>query len=387
MASARLAPETANDYFGGGHYFSASQIEVYHQCRFKYFCRYGLGAKERRPAEIDALEYGSLMHYLFEQILGSAEDIQALHLYADDLKVRVHTSIMDYVRENMGGYDALSPREKYRLYRMEQTAVKLIAHMSEEMMHSLFRPEHFELELKNGTPYPPLRIPTKNGLVTVGGIIDRVDLYKDENGTTYVRVVDYKTGRKEFKLADVLYGMSLQMLIYLAALAQNKDLHPAGILYMPAFIASVTSDGTESAEKLKQEVEKNLRMNGLLLKDNEILNAMEMGLNGRFIPVYLTKTRKLSGTASALNEPELQIVLRYVERLIATMAEELSAGEIMAKPLMQNINACAWCPYTSVCGSEHAADDAEKNSMKNDEALARMENDLEKGSGENAELD
>ena len=67
------------------------------------------------------------MHYLFEQILGSAEDIQALHLYADDLKARVHTSIMDYVRENMGGYDALSPREKYRLYRMEQTAVKLIA--------------------------------------------------------------------------------------------------------------------------------------------------------------------------------------------------------------------------------------------------------------------
>ena len=57
-------------------------------------------------------------------------------------------------------------------------------------------------------------------------------------------------------------------------------------------------------------------MNGLLLKDNEILNAMEMGLNGRFIPVYLTKTRKLSGTASALNEPELQIVLRYVERLM-----------------------------------------------------------------------
>ena len=66
-------------------------------------------------------------------------------------------------------------------------------------------------------------------------------------------------------------------------------------------------------------------------------------------------------------------------------------GTLQTEPkrldLMQNINACAWCPYTSVCGSEHAADDAEKNSMKNDEALARMENDLEKGSGENAELD
>ena len=390
MASACLDPDTAKEYFGGGHYFSASQIEVYHQCRFKYFCRYGLGAKERRPAEIDALEYGSLMHYLFEKTLSRAEDIGTLYLDPDGLKKRVHTCIMEYVSENMGGYDSLSPREKYRLYRMEQTAVKLIAHISKEMANSLFRPAHFELELKNGTPYPPLRIPTKNGLVTVGGIIDRVDVYKNDDGVSYVRVVDYKTGRKEFKLADVLYGMSLQMLIYLAALTQNKDLHPAGILYMPAFIASVTSDKTESADKLKQESEKNLRMNGLILDDLEIENAMEIGLSGRFIPVYLTKTKRMSGKDSALQEPALQLVLRYVERLIATMAEELAKGDIMAKPLMQQINACAWCPYTSVCGSEHASDDAEKRSVKNAEALARMENDLEnhttetEGSGEYA---
>ena len=65
----------------------------------------------------------------------------------------------------------------------------------------------------------------------------------------------------------------------------------------------------------------------------------------------------------------------------------LSLNPAAAQRLMQNINACAWCPYMSVCGSEHAADDAEKNSMKNDEALARMENDLEERNGENAELD
>ena len=50
--------------------FSASQIETYHQCRFRYFCRYAVGARERRPAEFDALEYGTLMHYLFEKIIG-----------------------------------------------------------------------------------------------------------------------------------------------------------------------------------------------------------------------------------------------------------------------------------------------------------------------------
>ena len=178
------------------------------------------------------------------------------------------------------------------------------------------------------------------------------------------------------------------MLIYLAALAQNKALHPAGILYMPAFIASVTSDGTESADKLKQEVEKNLRMNGLLLKDNEILNAMEMGLNGRFIPVYLTKTRKLSGTASALNEPELQIVLALRGASHRNNGGRAFCRRDHGKTADAEHQRLRVVPsIRPSAGSEHAADDAEKNSMKNDEALARMENDLEKGSGENAELD
>ena len=38
---------------------------------FQYFCRYGLGAKERRHAEVDVLQYGTLMHYLFEKIFRS----------------------------------------------------------------------------------------------------------------------------------------------------------------------------------------------------------------------------------------------------------------------------------------------------------------------------
>ena len=60
------------------------------RCRFRYFCRYGLGAKERRPAELDALEYGSLMHYLFEQVIGSREqDITAMP--EDTLKALVQT--------------------------------------------------------------------------------------------------------------------------------------------------------------------------------------------------------------------------------------------------------------------------------------------------------
>ena len=69
-------------------------------------------------------------------------------------------------------------------------------------------------------------------MVQVEGKIDRTDVM-EQDGVQYVRVVDYKTGKKEFKIGDILHGINMQMLIYLAALIQNGQYQPAGVLYMP----------------------------------------------------------------------------------------------------------------------------------------------------------
>ena len=52
--------------------------------------------------------------------------------------------------------------------------------------------------------------------------------------------VHYKTGRKDFSLADVRQGLDLQMLLYLFTIAREGSEHfgheiePSGVLYMPA---------------------------------------------------------------------------------------------------------------------------------------------------------
>mgnify|MGYP000296729875 CR=1 FL=1 len=83
----------------------------------------------------------------------------------------------------------------------------------------------------------------------------------------------------------------------------------------------------------------------------------------------------------------LRLVMRYVERLIATMAQTLLVGDVAADPLMHNLNACAWCPYTAVCGSERAEENAARVSMKNDEVLARMEMQVEGGKTDGGTMD
>ena len=125
----------------------------------------------------------------------------------------------------------------------------------------------------------------------------------------------------------------------------------------------------------------------VILRDIEIVRAMEADIAGRFIPVTLLKSGELRQSTALVSEPALRLVMRYVERLIATMAQTLLLGDVAAEPLMRNLNACAWCPYTAVCGSERAEETAARVSMKNDEVLARMEMQVEGGKNDGGTMD
>lgn len=368
----------AQELFGKRPFLSPTQVEVYHQCPFQYFCRYGLNARERRPAEVDVLQYGTLMHFLFERIFREPAQVRA-GWTEEELEERVSGLIQEYAQENMGGLGLLSGREKYRLSRLCQSACKLIRHVEEELAQSQFVPQHLEWGLGYGKDALPLEIPTAKGKVTVGGTIDRVDLYVDPQGKRFVRIIDYKTGRKTFRLADALYGLNMQMLVYLAALVENGQEFPAGILYMPAAEPSVSVDRGTGEDKIKAEADKQLKMSGLVLSDQEIIQAMEAGAKGRFIPASLNKDGSLGRFSSALDGEQLKTVLAYSKRLIATMGEELLSGRVEAAPNRKNKIPCRYCAYSPVCGKEFDEKDVEQDKTTSQEALLQMEEALGKG--------
>ncbi len=345
--------------------FSASQVEGYHECKFRYFCRYGLGAKERKTAKLSALEYGNIMHYLFEKMLVGD------YTGEEDLMGKIDELLHDYIVENMGGIENLSAVDRYRVRRISVTAYMLIARVLEELSQSKFKPKFNELRLKNSTEFPPLKVKTKDGnMAYVSGVIDRVDTY-EADGKTYVRVIDYKTGSKEFKLSDILLGLNLQMLLYLAAICQSGVLHPAGMLYLPAISPNISAKKGDDEKKLMSEFDKQLCMKGLVLSKEEIIKAMEEQANGRFIPVSI-KGEKLKGEESTFSDNSIELIFSHVKRLVSSMADSLLEGEIEAQPLTINANACAYCPYESVCGAKNYGKDIEKMSMKNAEIIQKL---------------
>ncbi|MBQ4258478.1 MAG: PD-(D/E)XK nuclease family protein [Clostridia bacterium] len=346
----------AASLFGRGHRLSATQIETYHLCRFRYFCQYGLRAKKLETAKIDALQYGSLMHYLLEKLFLHHNSAEIAAMDEKNLRAKIAALCDEYAEQNFGGQREKGKRFQAVIARLGDSAYYLIVHIAQELSQSLFEPESFELEV--GGDELPLVIPTGDGgAIRLVGKIDRVDSYR--NGSeTYLRVIDYKTGMKEFRYSDLLCGLNLQMLIYLGALIENRRGKAAGVLYMPSRRPLVSVERDADEEETGKQIAKQFQMKGVVLDNREVLSAMEENLEAKYIPVGISKG-KVTGQEFLLSEGDFEKIHRLIEKKIVTMQRTLEAGDIDAKPLMENRFGCEYCPYFAICGKHYDSDEVQ----------------------------
>ncbi len=351
-------PKNALDFFGNDIKVSASQVDKYYLCKFQYFCMYGLNLKDRKKISFDSIQYGSVMHYLLENIFKNY-DIDYLSSISDEkIRYKINNLLREYIKDKFGEWKSKSKRFEFQFLRIVSTSHVIIKHILKELSQSKFKPVDFELSIKNNGDVKPLELMLPDGgHVLVEGKIDRVDIMKHSN-INYVRVIDYKTGTKDFKLSDILYGLNMQMLIYLDIVVKNGaerygNVLPAGILYMHARKPVVSAERGESDKKIENEKNKKLRMNGLLIDEPIVLTGMEEKVNGIYIPVNLKNDGEFSKSDSLASAAQLGKLLKKVENLIIDMGKGLHKGDIAAIPKKGIYDACEWCCYHSICGYEN----------------------------------
>lgn len=380
-ANARQRPvlrdkANARALFGRHLRISASKAESFFRCRFQYFCQYGLKALPRRRAELDPMEYGSVVHYVLERLL-KEHDVSVLAA-EEDLKGLITPYLEAYLHEVMGGREMKSARFLYLFGRLADTLTALAAQLGEEFAESLFTPYAFELPIgEDGVK--PLRLALKDGAsLTVGGSIDRVDIFT-KDGVKYVRVVDYKTGSKEFVLSDVLSGLNMQMLIYLDILCDpslcGEGFAPAGVVYSPAALRGMNGvRGETTFDAVRQEA---LRKNGLLIDDPDVIDAMESGMEKK-VDKNANATVKNADTFHApatyvADAAQFRLIRQYVREMLREMGEALTEGDIDALPAKGTYDACEYCDYRTLCTQERKASGRDIRKRRMAETLKAME--------------
>lgn len=362
-APQRITEETAEKLYGKSITMSASRFDTFHKCRFSYFCRYGLSAKRIKPAEFDVLQRGTIVHYVLERIVGIYKKAVA-DLSENEINSPVDNYINEYL-DGISGYRAVeTERSKFLVSRISRALKAVVVQLSREFAQSGFEPVACELKIGNGGNIPELKIPFDKGDINIVGSIDRVDEYGG-----YIRVIDYKTGGKSFKLPDILFGLNLQMLIYLYAVVRagvRDDEKAAGILYMPS----------------KHDLSDNgMAMNGLIRSEKDIVSAMDRDMQGEFVPKYsITKSGALDKRCTSfVSKEDFSEIFDYIETLMKRTGDGILSGDIAVSPLDgRETPACKYCDYAAVCGRENAPCDKVPN-FKNDEVINKIREEKTNG--------
>lgn len=351
MERGSLTRPTVEALYGRHVPMSASRMDKYKSCHFSYFMQYGLGAKARKGAEFAATDYGTFVHYVLENVLRERKGREVPG------REQVSAVVKRYVEEQLGGLAGETARFRYLFRRLEKTVYAVVKNVCEELENSEFQPVAFELGFGKKGELPPVELTVDGVTLSVSGVVDRVDAW-EKDGRLYLRVVDYKTGRKSFDLTDVWNGLGLQMLLYLFTLTEDgktlfgdRELVPAGVLYLPARDLPVGGSRTMTEEERQKKVDEQLRRKGLVLDDEAVLSAMERGEEGfRFLPLKMKKSGEIGGEALVSAE-RLGKLERHTRQILRDIAAELAAGNIAADPFWQGPqhNACQWCEYAAAC--------------------------------------
>ena len=352
-----IGAENVQKLYGKKLNLSASQVDRQAECRLSYFLKYGLRAQERKEATVDPAEFGTYVHAVLEK---TAKDVMARGGFHEvDLETtlaiaREHSR--NYADERFSQLD--SQRLEYLFRRNMLELEMVVRELWQELSQAVYTPNAFEMKFGFDGEMSAIEIPGASLEARLRGLVDRVDTWK-AGDSTFFRVVDYKTGKKDFDYCDVFNGVGLQMLLYLFAL-EDAGSHvigstrvPAGVQYFPARAPYVSVDGTVTAEEAEKERKKLWERKGLLLSNEDSLNAMDP--TEGFDKLCCKRKKDGSIVGDLADRAQMGLLKDYVMDTLRRLVNEIASGDVTANPYTRGYShdACTFCPYGAVCHKEN----------------------------------
>ena len=342
-------------------HISPSQLEKYYTCRYGYFLQYVLGLKPRRRAELSADQSGTLMHWVLQMALdphpGEDNPCAGLRpfLELDDAAMAdLAAALVDeYARRYLPEDTA---RFAYLLSRLKKSMTSLLCYLRDEQNQSQFKPVACELKIGRGEDAVPGQVYrlSDGRTVQLVGTVDRADEWIEDDGTRWVRVVDYKTGSKKLDLKEVYCGLDCQMLLYLFSLTRDAGgrftgAQPAGVLYLLADPAPQTLPRGQAARAVEYQLD------GLVRDEQKIFDAMDADETGKYLPFgYRNGAPSPYQKDKRADSAKLSRIRLHLDDLVTQMGEQLYGGQIDAEPLVASSSKspCTWCDYSFICCHE-----------------------------------
>lgn len=375
-----LSLENVKKLYGLSTEYSASRLEVFAHCPFRYFVKYGLHANERVSWKVQSFDIGTLMHSLLKNFCerveelktgSSAADIKAVwrNLTSED----IHNIISELLHDTERKILSRSIPDKGRIEFLLSQIGNTLYESAEIIVNSITAGEFAPIAYEKS--FSHFEITGVSGVKTfLRGQIDRIDLIENNNNV-YIRIIDYKSGTKKFDITDILNSFGMQLSIYAAAAValynsgkllhrnSEKDIKIAGILY-----SSLRDDiSAETPPVDENNYTASFKYNGLLLNDglslhfndkNYAVPDSDTGTSkenssfvSEFFPFKCTKDGNLYASSSVASDEDFENLSKIVNNNIDNINSKIYNGDISIYPyfVSDTSNSCNHCPYGEIC--------------------------------------
>lgn len=301
---------------------SYSTIDNYYRCAFRYYIASVL--KIDKYCETFKTFVGNLFHYILSVS------------FNDDFDLNKEWD--NYIKDK-----ELSVSEQFFLVKLKNE-LKLII---DEVRHL-----HKETGLTDNYFEKKIYIDKSKDIpVTFMGIVDKI-MYKSVNGEELISIIDYKTGNPSTSLYNIVYGIDMQLPVYLYLVKySNLFTNPKFVGFYLQKILHNEILKSNNKTYLDQKKD-NLKLIGYSTTDEGMLSRFDPTYeNSEFIKSMKITSKGFYAYAKVIEDVKIGALINLVDEKINSAIEDILSAKFDINPKrigMENVG-CAFCKYKDIC--------------------------------------
>ena len=287
----------------------------YYMCSFRYYLDYIL--KVNKYEDTFEATVGTIFHRILSICFES--DIDVIRVYESEIE--------------KSNYE-FSESEKFFLSILKDELILIIETIKNQLSYTQLNKSMYEKEIIVDVD--------KDLHIRFKGFIDKI-LYNKFNGQTIVAIVDYKTGNPNLNINNSIYGLEMQLPIYIYLIKNEiKDVKIGGF-----YLQKILNNITDKEKKLDS-----LKLQGYTNSDLDIIDKVDSSFNdSKIIKSLRTSSKGFYAYSKVINDEEIDILNEIVETKIKESSINIldSKFDINPKEMNNEVIGCKYCKYKDIC--------------------------------------
>ena len=313
--------EDFKEFINNDLLLSYSSMDNYYRCSFRYYLNNVLKLNEKDDKLY--LKIGNIFHYILSICFNDGFNLdEEYDKYIKDLDLTIS--------------------DRFFLKKLKKELQFVIETIKNQNKFSTFDKALYENKIyinKEG-----------NVKLTFMGVLDKV-LYQEEKENTYLVIIDYKTGTLHTDLNNVIYGINMQLPVYLY-LSKEKfnNAEVVGFYLQKILNNEIIKQKGKSYEKIKKD---NLKLDGYTINDSELISKFDF----TYKDSEVIKSMKINNDGSFYAYAKVLTVdqMNKLTELVKKNIDNAFNGiincnfDINPKVIGKKMEGCLNCKYNDIC--------------------------------------